>query len=211
MIDGPTLLLFIGASVLLTLAPGPDIIFLITQGLNRGRRAGFATAMGLASGCLVHTTAAALGVSVIFRTSALAFHGLKIAGVLYLLYLAWKTIGHKSGDSAQTASSAVLPSEGRTLYMRGVLMNLLNPKVALFFLAFLPQFASPEHGPVWIQMVVLGIAFTAQVVVVFGSIGLFAGQVSKCLRAGPLGRVGRQMKWAVAAVYVVLAIRLAWP
>ncbi len=96
MIDGSTLFLFIGASVILTLAPGPDIIFLITQGVSRGRRAGIFTAMGLASGCLVHTTAAALGVSVIFRTSVVAFHGLKVAGVIYLLYLAVKTVRVKS-------------------------------------------------------------------------------------------------------------------
>ncbi len=90
-------------------------------------------------------------------------------------------------------------------------MNLLNPKVALFFLAFLPQFASPDRGPVWVQMLLLGVVFTAQVVVVFGAIGVFAGQVSRWLRAGPLGRMERRMKWVVAAVYVAIAFRLAWP
>ncbi|MCL4695432.1 MAG: LysE family translocator [Candidatus Hydrogenedentes bacterium] len=209
MLDLPTLVLFVSASVVLTLAPGPDIIFLITQGVTKGRRAGFATAMGLASGCLVHTLGAALGVSVVFRTSALAFQTLKIAGVVYLLYLAWKTIRAPQTDAAIAPSHEPTEDEGRALYFRGVLMNLLNPKVALFFLAFLPQFASPERGAVWMQMVLLGIIFTAQVVVIFGSIGLFAGHVSMWLRRGPLGKAGRYMKWAVAAVYVSLALRLA--
>jgi threonine/homoserine/homoserine lactone efflux protein len=208
MIDSSTLLLFLSASVVLTLAPGPDIIFLIAQGVSKGRRAGFSTAMGLASGCLIHTLGAALGVSVIFRTSALAFQGLKIAGVLYLLYLAWKTVRTPASEAGDTSPEAV-PFNGRALFVRGVLMNLLNPKVALFFLAFLPQFASPERGPIWMQMVLLGVVFTAQVVVVFGSIGLFAGQVSMWLRRGPIGRIGRHMKWAVASIYVALAIRFA--
>lgn len=209
MLDHSTLLLFISASVVLTLAPGPDIIFLITQGVTKGRRAGFATAMGLASGCLVHTLGAALGISVIFRTSALAFETLKIAGVIYLLYLAWKTIRATQTNAAVATVQEPIEKESRALYFRGVLMNLLNPKVALFFLAFLPQFAAPERGVVWMQMVLLGVVFTAQVVVIFGSIGLFAGQVSLWLRRGPLGKAGRYMKWAVAAVYVSLALRLA--
>ncbi len=209
MIDISTLLLFVSASVVLTLAPGPDIIFLVAQGVTKGRRAGFATAMGLASGCLVHTLGAALGVSVIFRTSALAFQTLKIAGVIYLLYLAWKTIRATQTNAAIATVQEPIEKEGRALYFRGVLMNLLNPKVALFFLAFLPQFAAPERGVVWMQMVLLGVVFTAQVVVVFGSIGLFAGQVSLWLRQGPLGRASRYMKWAVAAIYIGLALRLA--
>jgi len=208
MPDFSTFLIFTCASVVLTLAPGPDIIFLIAQGVSKGRRAGFSTAMGLASGCLVHTLGAALGVSVIFRTSAVAFQGLKIAGVLYLLYLAWKTVRTPASDAGDTRPKTV-PINGRALFVRGVLMNLLNPKVALFFLAFLPQFASPERGPVWMQMVLLGVVFTAQVVVIFGAIGLFAGQVSEWLRRGPLGNAGRYMRWAVAAVYVSLALRLA--
>lgn len=209
MLDLSTLLLFISASVVLTLAPGPDIVFLITQGVTKGRRAGFATAMGLASGCLVHTLGAALGVSVIFRTSALAFQALKIAGVVYLLYLAWKILRAPQTDAAIATGHEPTEAKGRALYFRGVLMNLLNPKVALFFLAFLPQFASPERGAVWVQMVLLGVVFTAQVILVFGAIGLFAGQVSLWLRRGPLGKVGRHMKWAVASVYIGLAIRLA--
>ncbi|GMV95202.1 MAG: lysine transporter LysE [Candidatus Hydrogenedentota bacterium] len=208
MPDFSTFVIFTCASVVLTLAPGPDIIFLIAQGVSKGRRAGFSTAMGLASGCLVHTIGAALGVSVIFRTSALAFQGLKIAGVLYLVYLAWKTVRTPASDAGDTSPETV-HINGRALFVRGVLMNLLNPKVALFFLAFLPQFASPERGPVWMQMVLLGIVFTAQVVIIFGAIGLFAGQVSEWLRRGPLASAGRYMRWAVAAVYIALAIRLA--
>ncbi len=207
MIDPATLLLFVTASVILTLAPGPDILFLITQGVSKGPRAGFATAMGLSTGCLVHTTAAAFGASVIFRTSALAFHALQTAGVLYLLYLAWKTFAEKPSE---TSVPNAKPPAVKALYARGFLMNILNPKVALFFLAFLPQFAAPERGPVWLQMVFYGVVFTAQVVIVFGSIGLFAGAVSEWMSRGRLGRARRHMKWAVACVYLTLAIRLVF-
>lgn len=207
MIDPATLLLFVTASVILTLAPGPDILFLIAQGVSKGPRAGFATAMGLSTGCLVHTTAAALGASVIFQTSPLAFHALQAAGVVYLLYLAWKTLTEKPQEAhaPNTMSPAV-----KALYARGFLMNILNPKVALFFLAFLPQFAAPERGPVWLQMAFYGLVFTAQVVLMFGSIGLFAGTVSAWLSRGRLGRARRHMKWVVACVYLTLAIRLAF-
>lgn len=212
------LLFFVSASLLLIIAPGPDIVFLVTQGVTRGPRGGFATAMGLAAGNLVHTTAAALGVSVIFRASPMAFQALKLAGVGYLLYLAWRTIrgGIRPDDEAApetTATGLVASGPGAAnLFWRGFLMNVLNPKVALFFLAFLPQFASPEVGSVGLQMLIYGILFTLMVVLVFGTFGILAGRVSQWFarkrrgaRAG-----GRGFSWVVAFVYVALAVRLAF-
>jgi threonine/homoserine/homoserine lactone efflux protein len=200
-----TLLIFFSVSVALTLAPGPDIVFLVTQGSHRGPRAGLATAMGLAAGNLVHTLAAVLGISVIFQTSEVAFNGLKIAGAMYLLYLAWQALRHRK-DGLDL--SAVQVPDGRTLFLRGVLMNVLNPKVALFFLAFLPQFVNPASGPVWAQMLVLGLLFTLQVIFVFGAIGLSAGYIRERLLAGRSGRIGVWSNYIVAGIFTLLALRL---
>jgi threonine/homoserine/homoserine lactone efflux protein len=199
------LLLFLPVSVALTLAPGPDIVFLVTQGSSRGPKAGLATALGLAAGNLVHTLAAVLGISVIFQTSELAFEGLKVAGALYLLYLAWQALRRrKEGVGLSRADEAT----GTALFMRGVLMNVLNPKVALFFLAFLPQFVNPEAGPVWSQMLVLGVIFTLQVVFVFGVIGLAAGVIRERLIAGRMGALARWSPYLVAGIFIALALRL---
>jgi threonine/homoserine/homoserine lactone efflux protein len=213
-IETSNLLFFISASLLLIIAPGPDIVFLVTQGVTCGPRAGFATAMGLAAGNLVHTTAAALGVSVIFRASPVAFQGLKIVGVAYLLYLAWKVVRESKRSSPETApdrtATGMIAMESSTgLFWRGFMMNVLNPKVALFFLAFLPQFASLSAGPVGVQMIVYGVLFTLLVVVVFGAIGVVAGRVSGWLSQGRPGADARGFGWVVALVYVALAIRLA--
>jgi threonine/homoserine/homoserine lactone efflux protein len=202
--DSGHLLLFLGASLLLILAPGPDILFLITQSLAHGRRAGLATALGLAAGNLGHTLGAALGVSVIFRTSELAFQGLQIAGVGYLLYLAWKALATRHGGGA----TGVQPVPAAALFGRGLAMNLLNPKVALFFLAFLPQFAVPAAGSVWPQMLLLGLLFTLAVVLVFGSIALFAAHGAHWLGAGR-GPMARWTPWLTAGVFLGLALRLA--
>jgi threonine/homoserine/homoserine lactone efflux protein len=211
-IESSNLLFFISASLLLIIAPGPDIIFLVTQGVTRGPRAGFATAMGLAAGNLVHTAAAGLGVSVILRASPLAFQVLRVAGVAYLLFLAWKSVQEaRSTGGDHIATGPIAPSETTTrLFWRGFLMNILNPKVALFFLAFLPQFTSPAWGPVGVQMVVYGVLFTLMVIVVFGGFGLLAGTVSHWMIRSDSGAAARRFQWIVALVYVALAARLAF-
>ena len=206
MFDTATLLIFVTASLLLIVAPGPDIVFLIAQGATRGARAGFITAMGLAAGNLVHTVAAALGISVVFQTSAVAFNLVKFAGAAYLLYLAWKMM--RAGDeSIESKGESEAPR--RSLFWRGFMMNVLNPKVALFFLAFLPQFASPSVGPVWVQMLAFGALFTLLVIVIFGAFGIFAGKLSGWLARGAGGRIGKYAKWLVSGVFVMLAVRLA--
>lgn len=213
-IETSNLLFFVSASLLLIIAPGPDIVFLITQGVTRGPRVGFATALGLAAGNLVHTIAAALGVSVIFRTSPVAFQALKIAGVAYLLFLAWKTLrrSKRSTDPIDPSDRQPVGSVGYEpmgLFWRGLLMNVLNPKVALFFLAFLPQFVSRAAGPIWTQMLLYGASFTILVVIVFGSIGIFSGRMGSWLFRGGASRFQGGMRWIIAGVYVALAAKLA--
>ncbi len=190
---------FISASLLLIIAPGPDIIFLITKSLNNGPVAGLSTALGLACGNLVHTTAAVLGVSALFQSSQFAFNLLKIAGVCYLLYLAYEAITQSESETPAISSNTAQSS----LFMRGVLMNVLNPKVSLFFLAFLPQFVNTNTTPIWTQMVFYGVTFTLLVALVFGSIGLFAGTVKHIVFANKA-----VLRWTTAAVYFSLAVRL---
>lgn len=208
ILDPSSLGVFVVASVLLILAPGPDVIFLISQSIAQGPRAGFLTALGLACGNLVHTSLAALGISVVFRASPVAFQGLKIAGVAYLLYLAWKAVRPHAPAATNLGQTPAAPHSG--LFLRGVFMNVLNPKVALFFLAFLPQFVNPSTGPVWAQMVLYGVIFTALVIVIFGAIGLSAGYVSRRVGSRFGSGAASRGKWVVAGVYAALAARLAF-
>jgi len=210
------LVLFVTTSILLILAPGPDVLFLISQSVTYGARAGFEIAMGLAAGNLVHTCAAALGLSVVFRASPIAFNILKIGGVSYLLFLAWKTIRSrpraeaKEPDMQEAPSGTATRSERAGTFWRGFLMNVLNPKVALFFLAFLPQFTSPKAGPIWAQMLILGAIFIVLVVLLFGVIGVTAGAASRRLSRAFGGSAAGKVRWVVACVYAGLALRLAF-
>ncbi len=199
-----TLFCFLGASLALTIAPGPDNTFVIAQGISRGRKAAVTTALGMCSGISVHTTAAALGVSALLYSSAVAFMVLKYAGAAYLLYLAYKALNERVG----AASSPVAHERGLwVLFRRGFIMNVVNPKVALFFLAFLPQFASPQSGGVALQMFLLGIVFMVQAVAVFTTIGLLSGSIGDAILKRP--RFAAFFSWLTAGVFASLGIRLA--
>ena len=154
MFDNNTIFVFITASVLLALAPGPDNIYVLTQSMIVSRIAGIIITLGLCTGLIVHTTLVAFGVAVIFKTSVIAFSILKYAGAAYLLYLAWKAIA-ASGDELNLHKDT--NSSFLYYYRRGIIMNVTNPKVSIFFLAFLPQFTNPENGPVTLQIIFLGI------------------------------------------------------
>ncbi|WP_299391743.1 LysE family translocator [uncultured Desulfovibrio sp.] len=175
MIPLDVALAFFGAAVVLALIPGPDILFVLSQSALYGARAGVCTTLGLASGLVVHTSAVALGVAVIFQTSAVAFTLLKTAGAAYLLYLAW--LSFRAG--------AVLAGTGKVdflgygaLYRRGIIMNVTNPKVTLFFLAFLPQFCDPARGSVAAQVGMLGALFMLATLIVFSSVAVAGGAVA---------------------------------
>lgn len=199
---GPdNLIYFLGVSVALTMAPGPDVIFLASQGLAGGPRAGLAVAMGLSSGLLVHTALAALGISAIFAASPAAFNLVKWAGGAYLFWLAWGAFREQPAAPGSQRLAGGLAA----LYRRGVIMNLLNPKVALFFLALLPQFVNPA-GPVRAQMLVLGLVFMAQVIAVFGTIGYLSGKLGARLLPGPAN--ARRLSVFKALVFLSLALYL---
>lgn len=202
MILFETLTLFFGASVMLALAPGPDNIFVLTQSAMNGRVAGLFVTLGLCTGLLFHTTAVALGVAAIFQTSELAFTLLKFAGAGYLLYLAYKAfrVGSSKIEGERTEASL------KSLYLRGLIMNITNPKVAIFFLAFLPQFAKPEFGPLIPQLMILGAVMALSTILVFGSVALGAGSLGDWLKARPSAQIW--INRVAGLVFVGLAAKL---
>jgi len=205
MISTQTLLCFLGASAALTISPGPDNMFVIAQGIARGRRAAILVALGMCGGVSVHTTAAALGISALLYSSATAFALLKYAGAAYLLFLAWKAVK----ENGPLASGRAIEAERSwALFRRGFLMNVINPKVALFFLAFLPQFVSKTEGAIAGQMLLLGAIFMAQGVVVFSLIGYLSGGIGQALARNPT--IARRMGLLTAAVLASLGLRLAF-
>jgi threonine/homoserine/homoserine lactone efflux protein len=204
MIPMDTLATFFMASVLLGLAPGPDNIFVLTQSALRGKIAGLLVTLGLCTGLVGHTTAVAFGVAVIFQTSALAFTVLKLVGAGYLVYLAWQAF-RASAEKISAAKQNEL-SFG-TLYRRGIIMNITNPKVSIFFLAFLPQFADPARGSLTVQMLMLGGVFIVSTIVVFGSIAMLAGSIGQWLNRSPKTQV--VMNRVAGTVFVGLALKLA--
>jgi threonine/homoserine/homoserine lactone efflux protein len=203
MIPADTLTAFFAAAVLLALAPGPDNLFVLTQAALHGRARGLTVVAGLCTGLVGHTLAVALGVAVIFRTSAMAFTVLKLAGAGYLVYLAWqawRAPTTAAGGAARVAAGHFV------LYRRGIVMNLTNPKVSLFFLAFLPQFADPARGPLAGQMLLLGGVFIVATILVFGAVALLAGTAGAWLQGSPA--VQRLMNRLAAVVFAGLALSL---
>lgn len=198
------LIAFAIASTLLSLAPGPDNIFVLTQSALYGRRSGILITLGLCTGLLVHTTAVALGVAVIFAVSATAFTVLKLAGAAYLLWLAWGAF-RASATPIGGAESVTAPEAG-ALYRRGIIMNITNPKVAIFFLAFLPQFASPQAGNMPGQLFLLGAIFILVALVVFSSIAAMAGFIADWLKGSTRAQV--ILNRLAGLVFTALAIRL---
>jgi threonine/homoserine/homoserine lactone efflux protein len=192
------------ASVLLALTPGPDNLFVMAQAVQRGKMAGIAVTIGLCTGLLVHTSAVAFGVAAIFQASAIAFSLLKFIGAAYLLYLAYRAFsaGVEDGDEQQIQKM----NFGR-LYGRGIIMNVTNPKVSLFFLAFLPQFTDPAFGPLIPQILLLGLLFILSTILIFGGISLLAGGVGGYFRKSSKAQL--VLNRIAGGVFIALAIKLA--
>ncbi len=203
MISPDVLLPFFAASIALALAPGPDNLFVLTQSAQHGRAAGIAITLGLCSGLLIHTSAVALGLAAILQAAPLALHIVQSIGAFYLLYLAWGA-WRAAAQPLPTARSSVLSRF--TLYRRGIVMNVTNPKVSLFFLAFLPQFADPERGALTGQVAALGAVFIAATLLVFGGIAVLAGTLGEHLRRMPGAQ--RTVNALAACVLAALALRL---
>jgi threonine/homoserine/homoserine lactone efflux protein len=178
MISLDTAIIFFPFALSLALLPGPDNIFVLTQSLIYGRISGIFATLGLATGIMFHTSAVAFGVATILETSQFAFSALKYIGAIYLLYLAFKAF--RAGNI--NLENKTGPKDTKiTLYKRGLIMNITNPKVAIFFLAFLPQFVDPNKGAILSQFYQLGILMFIATILVFTSIALSASFVGKWL------------------------------
>ena len=213
MLTPDAMMAFFVAALLLGIAPGPDNIFVLTQSAFFGAGAGMVTTLGLVTGLCVHTTAVALGVAAIFQTSALAFTLLKTAGAGYLLWLAW--LSFRAGASTAQIAQGDASSDGpayaafpgyMALYRRGIVMNVTNPKVSLFFLAFLPQFCDPTRGSVAVQVLILGVLFMLATIVVFWTVAALGGRLAVWFNRSPRGQI--IMQRVAGCVFVAMAAAL---
>lgn len=193
------LLGFIGASVLLTLMPGPDILFVITQSIIQGKKAGIIFAAGLCTGLIFHTTAVCAGLSVLIYSSPLAFTALKFAGASYLIYLGIKSFLNRRQKLVEIGTENKIKGQ---LFRKGILMNILNPKVILFFLAFFPQFVRLDAGNPALQMMLLGGVFMAQAMLIFSLVAFLADILSRRFMQHP--RFSFWMNIFQSIVYAVI-------
>lgn len=200
----PTLGLFTLAALGLLLFPGPSVLYVVTRSASQGRRAGLASVMGIESASFVHTAAAALGLSALLLTSALAFDVVKYVGAAYLIFLGLRTLlsRHRQEQSLEAA-----PRSFRQLYSQGFLVNLLNPKTALFFYAFLPQFVDPTRGAIVAQIILLGALFVVLATCTDGLYALLGASVGRVLTRNT--RVQRWQRYFSGVVYIVLGMTAA--
>ncbi|UJW80925.1 LysE family translocator [Hydrogenophaga sp. SL48] len=209
MPDTPQLLVFIAAGCLLNLTPGPDVLYIVSNALKSGVRAGIVAALGIVSGCFVHVFAAALGVSALLATSATAFTVLKWIGAAYLVWMGIKLLLAKGGSSVVPADATQIkvPTDLRRIYRRGFFTNVLNPKVALFFLAFVPQFIAPGTEDKVTAFLLLGLLFNLNSLPINFGYAWLAGWA-----AGRVSAVQRTMHWmdrAAGAMFVGFGLKLA--
>jgi threonine/homoserine/homoserine lactone efflux protein len=204
MIETKILLMFFTTSVLLALSPGPDNLFVMTQAAQQGRKAGLMVTFGLCTGILAHTAAVTFGLAALFAASAAAFTVLKFIGAGYLLYLAWQAF-RSAAETGPLAAAERISSAA--LYRRGIIMNITNPKVSIFFLAFLPQFADPARGSLPLQFMQLGGIFIISTIIVFGAISLLAGAVGERFRQSAFAQ--KVLNRAAAGIFAGLALKLA--
>ncbi|MFT6797053.1 MAG: threonine/homoserine/homoserine lactone efflux protein [Maribacter sp.] len=198
------LLTFLLATAALALSPGPDNIFVLIQSITHGKRYGFATIAGLMTGCLVHTTLLAFGVSAVINENDSIFFIIKLFGAIYLLYLAFQVF---RSDGAINLSNDSVPKKSiRQLFRQGFIMNVLNPKVTIFFLAFFPGFLFSETMSTVIQFYVLGLLFIAVSSLVFGAIAILSGVISDRIVKNTY--IGVLLKWLQIIVFVGIAMFL---
>ena len=200
------LYLFSIATIVLAMSPGPDNIYVLTQSLVNGVKSGLATTVGLISGCIVHTSLLAFGISAIITANESLFYGIKVLGACYLLYLAYRVF---SSDSEILLGANAPRKSTAQLFKQGFVMNLLNPKVMIFFLAFFPAFIWNPEGETVSQIFILGFTFMFVSLVVFSGIALLAGSISSYLRNNK--RIGLVLKWLQIVVFVGIAVFILVP
>jgi threonine/homoserine/homoserine lactone efflux protein len=197
--------IFLVTTSLAMISPGPDMLFVLGCGMRGGPRAGLLATAGVATSEVVHITLAAAGLSAFFAAAPVAFTALRIAGAAYLVYLGVQAIRHRGQERFETATASGIP--GRRAYLRGLLTNLVNPKMITFTIAFLPQFVDPRLGRVWVQFMILGAVFIALEFLVDGTVGLLAGRIGGWLGRRQTAR--HRLDVATGGVFIGLGVRLA--
>ena len=201
-----SLTLFILASLALIITPGPDIVYVLTRGMAGGRRSGMVSAVGVTAGILVHTMAAAMGLAVLLQTSFYAFWTLKIAGGIYLIHLGYQMIKNKQAFELGELQCGL---DLKRCFLQGFLSNVLNPKVALFFVAFLPLFVSKQSTSQSWDMIMLGLCFAGMGLVFLVTLGLFSGVVGKWLKTRK--SIAGGIRMGSGAALMLLGARLFIP
>lgn len=196
-----TLFSFVLATAILALSPGPDNIFVLTQSLVNGKKYGLATVFGLITGCIVHTTLLAFGVSLIIKESETLFFAIKFFGALYLLFLAYKV--YKSDPSILLSKNNVTQKTTIQLFKQGFVMNVLNPKVSIFFLAFFPGFLFSKTLSTIVQFYILGLIFMVVSLIIFSLISILAATIASSLKNNL--KIGIYLKWLQILVFVAIA------
>ncbi|MBO6826719.1 MAG: LysE family translocator [Sneathiella sp.] len=195
--------LFLGAVLILNLTPGPDMMYCAANGLSQGARAGFTSAVGVGFGAIFHSALAAVGITALIAASDIAFDVIRIFGAVYLIWMGYRQL---RAPAAQ-ATSVLLPRRSqKSIFTRGLITNILNPKVALFFIAFLPQFISVEHGNPAMQIMFLGALVGISGTLINGSVGAFAGRASTYMSARY--NIGNWISKFSGGVMILLGVRL---
>ncbi len=204
MPETTTLALFLAAAVALVVVPGPSILYIVARGIDQGRAAAVVSVLGVETGSLVHVLAATLGLSALLATSAVAFGVVKFAGAAYLIYLGLRTL---LSPPPAASASPIAPRSLRRIYGQGIIVQVFNPKVALFFLAFIPQFVDPRRGPVPAQTLLFGGILVATGIVISGAYALAAGSAGGWLRRN--AGFARAQRWVAGSVYLGLGVATA--
>lgn len=202
-----TLIAFASATMILAISPGPDNIFVLTQSIVNGKKYGLATVFGLMTGCIIHTTLIAIGVSQIIKANESLFFIIKLFGAGYLLYLAFMI--YKSDAKIAFSTDNVETKTTIQLFKTGFWMNVLNPKVTIFFLAFFPRFLYSETISNFIQFYVLGGIFILVSFLVFSTIAILAGAISNLIKRN--NRIGVYLKWLQIIVFIGIAVFILKP
>ncbi len=193
---------FLTASILLTFSPGPDIIYVLVRSMAYGYKQGIVTALGLVSGILIHTSLVSFGVSAVIRQSENIFLFIKILGALYLLYLAYQV--YRSDAKIAFSSEGIQDRSMFNLFRQGFIMNVLNPKVGIFFLAFFPGFLWEPNGNTIPQFYLLGLIFMLQALAIFSLVAILADKISKYIKSHP--KSGFFLKWMQVVVFILIAV-----
>jgi threonine/homoserine/homoserine lactone efflux protein len=205
--EAPLAGVFLLASLAVIVTPGPDMLYVMSRGIGQGQRAGLLSVCGVVTGLCIHAGAAAFGLSQLFAASPVAYDAVRYLGTAYLLYLAWRMVAARQSPLASVTGAQPLAS--RRIFLQGLMSNLLNPKVALFFLTFLPQFVDPALGSVTLQVLVLAALFNLLGLGVLVAVALAAGRVGAGLCRHPV--LERLQTWLAASVLAAVALKIALP